>query len=166
MKKIIFTILLITVYYLPAFSQSNITAQEYDFYANYIDRRFIIYRNTLILDSIYLKAAKKQLKGVSNELFNDFVLKNNKSYRIGEGLKGYRFTDEPKPNLDTNKELVIIFDAIAAISRVGFTKGGKQALIFYSESAECCSGCFNAVIWLKLENNKWVTHKFYQRVIC
>lgn len=166
MNKITFTILLIAFFSLNIFSQSDITSQEYDFYANYLNRKFVINRFTMQLDSIHLKSAKKQLKGISTELFNDFVLKNKKDYRIGESLKGYRFTDESKPNVDTDKELVFIFDAIVNISRVGFSKDGKQALVYYSEHSECCFGCFVAVIWLKLENNKWNTHKFYQTVIC
>jgi hypothetical protein len=144
------------------FAQAEITPEEYDFYSKFLRRECVIRRFTESIDSIYIKAAKKKMPQIPKELVEDFNLKNGKSYRIEDKLKGFKFTDQPKPNFDTTKEIVFVFDEINSVSRAGFTKDKKQALIFLSRSFEAVASGDAGIYWLVYKNGNWEIKDSFQ----
>jgi hypothetical protein len=162
MKRIIFIFLLIILCGFNLFAQAEITREEYDFYAKFLRCRCVIKRFTESLHPRYIKAAKKKMPQMPPELLEDFNRKNRESYRISEKLKGFRFSDEPKPNLDTTKEIVLNFDLIITVSRVGFSRDKKQALVFHSPYSEATTGGTTAIYWLVYKNGNWEIKDSFQ----
>jgi hypothetical protein len=144
------------------FAQAEITQEEYDFYAKFLRCQCVIERFTESIHPRYIKAAKKKMPQISQELLEDFSLKNKQSYRIEDKLKGFRFTDQPKPNFDAGKEIVFNFDLIITVSRVGFTRDKKQALVFRSPYSEATTGGTTAIYWLVYKDGDWEIKDYYQ----
>lgn len=160
MKKIAFTILLVVLGGFNAFGQtSEITAEEYEFYLNILNPKYVLTRETYAPEQSYLQYAKKKMRSLPQELVNDFNLKNKKSYRIEDKLGGFRFSDQPKPVRDTDKQIVFLFDAFETVSRVGFTKDKKQALIYYLQSCEGTSCAYGGFYWYVYEKENWKIKK-------
>ena len=162
MNTITSTILLLVVCSLNLLAQSGVTEREYEFYKKFIEADYVLNRFIQKLDSTYMKSAKKKMWKAPKELFIDYELKNDKSYKIGGRLKEFRFTDQPKLNFDNGNQLVFIYERFAAVSRVGFTKNGKEALLYYQTNYDCCSGASAGIYWLKLKNTKWEIVDSYQ----
>jgi hypothetical protein len=161
MKKIIFTILLLVFSASSFFGQtSSITNEEYEFYSNLLSQKSVIFRNTYVPEISYLQYTRKKISNLPQELINDFNLKNNKSYQIEDKLGAFRFSDHPRPDLDKAKEIVFIFDAFETVSRVGFTKDKKQALIYHLHSFEGPGSAYGGFYWYIRKNDEWKIKKY------
>lgn len=166
MRKICFTILLFIFFSFNLFGQSEITQEEYDFLQSYLENKYVLVRNTAKFDSLTIKRAEKKLRRAPKELFAEFQNRTVKSYRIENKLNGFRFNDEPKPNLNTAREIHFVFDELVIISRVAFTKDKKQALFYSSYFSEAVSGCSPNIYWLVKTNGKWEIKGSYAPYIC
>lgn len=165
MRKIIFIILLLAFCVSNIWGQSEITQEEYDFYSKFLVEKSVIVRYTELPPYDDFQYVRKKLKGIPKELVNDFFQKNDKSYRIENKLIGFRFSDEPKPNLNTEKEIVFVWDILETVSRVGFTKDGKQALIRYERYCEAVPCGVEDFIWMINEKGNWKIKKRASPVI-
>jgi len=162
MRKISLAFLSLVFYSSSLFGQvAEITDAEYKFYSHFLTNDFVVQRNTESLSDQDLEFAKRKMKKVPKELFRDFELKNETSYRIENNLKEFRFSDQPKPTLYTKNRIVFIFDKMAAVSRIGFTKDGKQALIFRSDLYEATYDGSMGLYWLVEKNGKWKIKQIY-----
>lgn len=166
MKKIFLTIIPLIFFSINLLGQSQITQEEYDFFQNYLENKYVLVRNTVSFDPLTIQDAKKKLRKAPKELFVEFQNRNLKSFRIENKLNGFRFDDEPKPNNSSAKEINFIFDELVIVSRVAFTKDKNQALFFCSYFSEIGRGCFPNLYWLIKKNGKWEIKGSYAPWIC
>ncbi|MGI9036494.1 MAG: hypothetical protein ACR2GD_10710 [Pyrinomonadaceae bacterium] len=163
MRKIIFTILLIAFGSFNLFAQSEITQEEYDFYSKFLSKDAVLNRNT-VMEEIEGRV-KKALSKLPKDLVADFLKKNEQSSRIENKLKGFEFPDQADPtwniyNKDKN-EIHFVYQKHQYVSRVGFSKGGKYALVYRATSTDGIADGGSFIIWLVREQSSWKEKKSF-----
>lgn len=163
MKKIILTILLMAFCNFNFFAQSEISQQEYNFYSKFLDKEAVLDRYTLIEE--IEGRLKKALGKLPEDLVADFLRKNSQKAKIEDKLRGFMLSDRLDPiwnvyNKDKN-EIHFVFQKYQSVSRVGFSKNGKYALMCYSTSTEGLPYGSTFLIWFVREQDSWKEKKSF-----
>lgn len=164
MRIITFTALLILLFGYNSFAQSKITQEEYVVYSRILDKNKILWRETG-LHEIYENVERK-LNKLPKDLVEDFLGKNEKSYIIENKIEGIRFSDQLDPtwnNFNKEKnEIHFVFVTNQSVSRVGFSKDGKYALVYYGYAEEATPWGVGYIYLLTKNNREWRIKKSIQ----
>ncbi len=100
------------------------------------------------------------------DLVEDFLKKNENSSRIEDKIEGVNFSDELDPtwnkfNKDKN-EIHFVYVTNQSVSRVGFTKDGKYALVYYGYAEEATPWGIGKICLFVKKNKEWREKKCIQ----